>query len=86
MGAFLSQDPGLRSMVLNAFTRSISTVWIVMTPIVGVSFIMGECDCTWGSSAFLCRFARIRIANNVIKYSVVCEEVHPVQDGCACWR
>lgn len=33
-------DPTLRALVLHAYTRSISTVWIVMTPIVGVGFIM----------------------------------------------
>lgn len=31
----------MKALVLNAYTRSISTVWIVMTPIVGAGFIMG---------------------------------------------
>lgn len=34
------EDPNMKALVLNAYTRSISTVWIVMTPIVGAGFIM----------------------------------------------
>lgn len=33
-------DPIQRTAVIQAYTISISTIWIVMTPIVGVSFIM----------------------------------------------
>ncbi|PFH54197.1 hypothetical protein AMATHDRAFT_169852 [Amanita thiersii Skay4041] len=33
-------DPVLRSAILQAFTKSISTIWLVMTPILGVSFVM----------------------------------------------
>ncbi|XP_006457967.1 hypothetical protein AGABI2DRAFT_199095 [Agaricus bisporus var. bisporus H97] len=33
-------DPALKAQVIDAYARSISTVWIVMTPIVGVSFIL----------------------------------------------
>lgn len=30
-----------RAAVIDAYARSISTIWLVMTPIVGVSFVMG---------------------------------------------
>ncbi|KAG6860626.1 hypothetical protein C0995_009275 [Termitomyces sp. Mi166 len=33
-------DPIIRFEVINAYARSISTIWLVMTPIVGVSFVM----------------------------------------------
>ncbi|KAF8637399.1 hypothetical protein AX17_002894 [Amanita inopinata Kibby_2008] len=33
-------DPVLRSTVIQAFCKSISMIWIVMTPVVGVCFIM----------------------------------------------
>ncbi|TFK42411.1 major facilitator superfamily domain-containing protein [Crucibulum laeve] len=33
-------DPVQKAEVINAYARSISTIWIVMTPILGVSFIM----------------------------------------------
>ncbi|TFK62677.1 hypothetical protein BDN72DRAFT_378097 [Pluteus cervinus] len=33
-------DPVQRFEVINAYAESISTIWVVMTPIVGVSFIM----------------------------------------------
>ncbi|KAG6851242.1 hypothetical protein H0H93_011678 [Arthromyces matolae] len=33
-------DPTTRFEVINAFARSISTIWVVMTPIIGVSFLM----------------------------------------------
>lgn len=45
LGAYLSchsQDLVTRAAVLQAYTKSISTIWIVMTPVVGISFIMGE--------------------------------------------
>lgn len=34
------EDPIVRGSVIEAYTRSISTIWIVMTPILGVSFIL----------------------------------------------
>ncbi|RXW18730.1 hypothetical protein EST38_g7128 [Candolleomyces aberdarensis] len=33
-------DPALRSTIIEAYTRSISTIWIVATPVVGLSFVM----------------------------------------------
>lgn len=33
-------DPIQRAAVINAYARSISTIWLVMTPIIGVSFVM----------------------------------------------
>ncbi|EAU88799.2 membrane transporter [Coprinopsis cinerea okayama7 len=33
-------DPNQRAAIIDAYTRSISTIWIVMTPIIGVAFIM----------------------------------------------
>ncbi|TFK30129.1 MFS general substrate transporter [Coprinopsis marcescibilis] len=34
------QDPTVRAAIIDAYSRSISTIWIVMTPVVGVSLIM----------------------------------------------
>ncbi|TEB26640.1 MFS general substrate transporter [Coprinellus micaceus] len=59
-------DPATKALVLNAYTRSISTVWIVMTPIVGISFIMGECDDGWVSSEFLLLFVKKYTLNRTI--------------------
>lgn len=36
------QDPVQKAQVIDAYARSISVIWIVMTPVVGVSFILGE--------------------------------------------
>ncbi|KAF8201537.1 MFS amino acid permease [Pholiota molesta] len=33
-------DPITRAAVIEAYTKSISTIWLVMTPIVGIAFIM----------------------------------------------
>ncbi|KAG6833709.1 hypothetical protein H0H87_002907 [Tephrocybe sp. NHM501043] len=33
-------DPIARAAVIDAYARSISTIWLVMTPIVGASFVM----------------------------------------------
>ncbi|RDB21176.1 putative transporter C3H1.06c [Hypsizygus marmoreus] len=33
-------DPTQRAAVIDAYARSISTIWLVMTPIIGVSFVM----------------------------------------------
>ncbi|KAH6918375.1 MFS amino acid permease [Coprinopsis sp. MPI-PUGE-AT-0042] len=33
-------DPVVRASVIDAYTRSISTIWLVMTPVVGAGFIM----------------------------------------------
>lgn len=52
-----------------------------MTPIVGVSFIMRECEDFVGVSVFVLPVSGTLI---VINYSVVCEEVHSVPDDCAC--
>lgn len=39
------QDPVQKAQVIHAYARSISTIWIVMTPVVGACFIMGKCIC-----------------------------------------
>ena len=36
-----NQDPVVRQAVIHAFTKAISTVWLVLTPICGVSLILG---------------------------------------------
>ena len=36
-----NQDPAVRQAVIHAFTRAIDTVWIVMTPICFISFLLG---------------------------------------------
>ncbi|KAG6918133.1 hypothetical protein DXG01_016322 [Tephrocybe rancida] len=33
-------DPTTRAAVIDAYARSISTIWLVMTPIIGASFVM----------------------------------------------
>ncbi|KAG5647265.1 hypothetical protein DXG03_000800 [Asterophora parasitica] len=33
-------DPSQRAALIEAYTRSISTIWLVMTPLVGASFVM----------------------------------------------
>jgi EmrB/QacA subfamily drug resistance transporter len=33
-------DPNVRRAILQAFSQAISTIWIVMTPVCGISFIM----------------------------------------------
>lgn len=38
---FGNQDPAVRQAVIHAFTRSIDTVWIVMTPLCGVCLVLG---------------------------------------------
>ncbi|KAF8969828.1 major facilitator superfamily domain-containing protein [Flammula alnicola] len=35
-------DPTTRADVIQAYTRSISNIWLVMTPIIGACFVMGE--------------------------------------------
>ena len=36
-----NQDPVVRQAVIHAFTKAISTVWIVMTPLCAVSLVLG---------------------------------------------
>ena len=69
------QDPALRRTIIEAYTRSISTIWIVMTPVVGVSFVMGEC----GDHLF-----RVYLTQG-LHSSVVLEKVHPEADHCEGW-
>ena len=38
----IQQDLTLRVAIIDAYARSISMIWIVMTPIVGVSFLLGR--------------------------------------------
>ena len=35
------KDPAVRQAVIHAFARSITTVWIVMTPLCGVCLVLG---------------------------------------------
>ena len=42
MLASFHQDPTQRKAIIHAYVKSISTIWIVMTPIVGVGLILGE--------------------------------------------
>lgn len=41
-----------RAAVIDAYARSISTIWLVMTPIVGASFVMGALLSFWQVSLF----------------------------------
>lgn len=36
------QDLVLRKEVLHAYTRSIATIWIVITPLVGLGFLLSK--------------------------------------------
>lgn len=36
------QDPVLRGEILHAYTHSLATIWIVMTPLVGVGFLLSK--------------------------------------------
>ena len=36
------QDLTLRKEVLHAYTRSIATIWIIITPLVGLGFLLSK--------------------------------------------
>lgn len=36
------QDPTIRADIIQAYAQSISYIWLVMTPIIGACFILGE--------------------------------------------
>jgi hypothetical protein len=38
--SFACQDVTIRNEYLHAFTKSLATIWIVMTPICGVGFLL----------------------------------------------
>ena len=38
----MGQDPEVRALVIDSYARSISTIWKVMTPVVGVGFLLSE--------------------------------------------
>lgn len=43
------QDPVTRAAIIGAYAKSISEIWLVMTPILGACAIMGVCFGLWAA-------------------------------------
>jgi hypothetical protein len=80
------KDPDQRAAVIQAYTRSLSTIWIVDTPMVGVGLLIGKLirvgsSLSLGPNELIAVYTVLAIRVYTLKRDVVFEKKGDVEKG-----